>query len=63
MKIKLRVAVLVIALIWAAVIMGTSTVLAGAPQGTRVLTVLGGGAAASIILLGGMIAQEKRQTD
>jgi hypothetical protein len=57
MSSKLGAAVLVIALIWAAVILGTSNVLAGAPQAPRVLMILGGGAAASIILLGGMIAQ------
>lgn len=61
MKFNLRIAVLVIALIWAAVILGTSSILAGAPQASRVLSILGGGAAASIILLGGMIAQESKR--
>ena len=60
MKSRLQIAVIVIALIWAAVIIATSMVLADVPEFSRVLTILGGGAAASIILLGGMIAQEKK---
>ena len=61
MKSRLQTAVVVIALIWAAVIIiATSMVLAGVPEFSRVLTILGGGAAASIILLGGMIAQERK---
>jgi len=47
-------------LIWAAVVLAASTTLEGGPQFPRVLTILGGGAAASIILLGGMIAQERK---
>ncbi|MDE3090262.1 MAG: hypothetical protein KGJ80_12845 [Chloroflexota bacterium] len=62
MKSRLQIAVIVIALIWAAVILATSTTLEGAPQFSRVLTILGGGAAASIILLGGMAAQERKAT-
>ncbi len=58
MKSRLQIAVIVIALIWAAVILATSTTLEGAPQFSRVLTILGGGAAASIILLGGLIARK-----
>lgn len=60
MKSHLQTAVVVIALIWAAVIIATSMTLGNAPQSSRVLTILGGGAAASIILLGGMIAQERK---
>ena len=60
MKSHLQIAVVVIALIWAAVIIATSMVLGNTPEFSRVLTILGGGAAASIILLGGMIAQEKK---
>jgi hypothetical protein len=55
MKSRLQIAVM-----WAAVIMATSLVLASAPEFSRVLTILGGGAAASIILLGGMIARERK---
>jgi hypothetical protein len=60
MKSRLQIAVIVVAVIWAAVIMATSMMLASAPEFSRVLTILGGGAAASIILLGGMIAQERK---
>jgi hypothetical protein len=59
MKSKLQVAVIVIAMIWAVVILATSTTLEGAPHSSRVLTILGG-AAASIILLGGMIVPERK---
>jgi len=60
MKSRLQLAVIVIALIWAAVIIAISMVLDGAPQLSRALPILGGGAAASIILLGGMIAPERK---
>ncbi len=53
-------AVIVAALIWAAVIIAVSITLEGSPAGTRVITLLGGGAAATIILLGGLGIQEKR---
>ena len=59
MKSRLQIAVIVIALVWAAVIIAISMVLDGAPQSSRALTILGGGAAASIILLGGMIVSER----
>ncbi len=60
MKVRLQIAVIVVALIWAAVILATSIALEGAPQFSRVLTILGGGAAASIILIGGMIERERK---
>ena len=60
MKSRLQLAVVVIALIWAAVIIAVSLTLTGSAESSRVLTILAGGAAASIILLGGMIAQEKQ---
>ena len=62
MNSSLGLAVIVIAIIWAAVIFAVSTVLGDMPQSSRVLSLLGGGAAASIILLGGMIAREKRNS-
>ena len=60
MKSRLQLAVVVIALIWAAVIIAVSLTLSGSAESSRVLTILAGGAAASIILLGGLIAQEKK---
>ena len=59
MKTRWGVAVIVIAIIWAAVIFAVSNTLEGAPQSSRVLTILGGGAAATIILLGGMMTRER----
>jgi len=60
MRSRLGIAVIVVAIIWAAVIIAVSMVIGDAPQFSRVLTILGGGAAASIILLGGMIARMKK---
>ena len=60
MKNRLGIAVIVVALIWAAVIVAVSMVMSDAPQFSRVLSILGGGAAACIILLGGIISQERR---
>jgi hypothetical protein len=60
MKSRLGIAVIVVSIIWAAVIIAVSMTLGDVPQASRVLTLLGGGAAASIILLGGMIAQERK---
>ena len=59
MKTRWGVAVIVIAIIWATVILATSMTLEGVPQSSRVLTILGGGAAATIILLGGMMTRER----
>lgn len=58
MKSRWGLAVIVNAVIWAAVIIATSTVLEGAANASRVLSILGGGAAASIILIGGLARQE-----
>jgi hypothetical protein len=60
MKTRWGLAVIVIAVIWAAVILAVSMVLEGAPQSSQVLTVLGGGAAATIILLGGIAVQARK---
>ena len=60
MKTRLGIAVIVVAIVWAAVILAVSMVIGDAPQASRVLSILGGGAAACIILLGGMIAREKK---
>ncbi|MBI5030059.1 MAG: hypothetical protein HZB51_05995 [Chloroflexi bacterium] len=60
MRTRLGVAVIVVALVWAVVILAVSNVIGDVPQSSRVLSILGGGAAACIILLGGMIAQERR---
>ncbi len=62
MKSPLGLAVVVIAVIWAAVIIAVSMALGDVPQSSRVISILGGGAAASIILLGGMIARERKNS-
>ena len=49
------------ALIWAAVILGVSMVLDGSPQAGRVLNLLGGGAAGSLIVLGGWLRVFRRR--
>ncbi len=61
MKSRLRLAVVVCAIIWAAVIIASATVVEGTPGFSRLLTILGGGAAATIILLGGLAIQEKKE--
>lgn len=43
------------ALLWAAVILGVSSVLSGSPLERQVLTLAGGGAAGTIIVLGGWL--------
>lgn len=60
MRTRLGVAVIVVALVWAATILAISMVIGDVPQFSRVLTILGGSAAACIILLGGMLAQERK---
>ena len=57
--IRLRVGVIVAAVIWAAVILAVSSVLADTPFASKVLLILGGGAAATIILLGGLLRRNK----
>ena len=60
MKTQLRIAVIIVAIVWAAVILAVSTVIDDAPQFSRVPSILGGGAPACIILLGRMIARERK---
>jgi hypothetical protein len=54
-----RLSIIVVAVIWAVVILAISSVLADTPSAPRVLSILGGGAAATIILLGGMLRNGK----
>ena len=49
------------AIIWAAVILTVSSVLSGDPLVSRVLTLLGGGAAGTIIVLGGWLRVLRRR--
>jgi len=63
MKSRWGLAVIVIAIVWAAVIFAVSTTLEGVPQAGRVLQILGGGAAATIILLGGFARQTRNIRD
>ena len=60
MKTRWGIAVIVSAIVWAAVIFAVSTVLEGTPQSARVLQILGGGTAATIILLGGLARQPEK---
>ena len=60
MQTRLGIAVIVVALIWAAVIFAVSAVLGDIPQSSRVLSILGGGAAATIIVLGGIVTQMRK---
>ncbi len=60
MKSMWGLAVMVIAIVWATVIFAVSMTLEGVPQAGRVLQILGGGAAASIILLGGISIQMRK---
>lgn len=53
--------ILAIALIWAAVILAVSVVLDGSPLAGRVNTLLGGGAAGTIIVLGGWLPVLRRR--
>jgi hypothetical protein len=46
-------AVFGVAIIWAAVILASAIVLRGTPHGGKVIPILGGGAAATIIVVGG----------
>ncbi len=61
MKPRLRVAVVVYAIIWAAVIIASALVTEATPGFSRLISILGGGAAATIILLGGLLAQEEKE--
>jgi len=50
---KSKYAIIGVAIVWAAVIFASSVVLKGSPYWGKMLPILGGGAAASIIILGG----------
>jgi hypothetical protein len=52
---KNRSAIMVTALIWAAVILAADVSLQGTGYMGRLIPILGGGAAATIILLGGLL--------
>lgn len=60
MKTRWGIAVIVVAIIWAAVILATAVAMKGASEYPRLLNILGGGAAATIILLGGIAARERK---
>ena len=47
--------VIAIAILWAAVILAVSSTLSGSPLERQVLTLVGGGAAGTIIVLGGWL--------
>lgn len=49
-----------LAIIWAAVILTTSNVLDGTAYQSQVLRLLGGGAAGSIIVVGGAIVRQRK---
>jgi hypothetical protein len=56
---KLQVGIIINAAIWAAVIFAASTVLKSTHYADRILLILGGGAVATIILLGGILRRTK----
>lgn len=60
MKARLGIAAVVAALIWAAVIIAVS-ITVRTDEFPRLLPILGGGAAATIIMLGGLAAQQKNK--
>ena len=47
--------IVAVAIIWAAVILAVSSTLSGSPLERQVLTLLGGGAAGTIVVLGGWL--------
>jgi hypothetical protein len=55
---KNRIAIIVAALIWAAVILVPDISLKGTDYMGRLIPILGGGAAATIILLGGLLRRQ-----
>jgi len=55
---KSRIAILITALIWAAVIFAADIALKDTGYMGRLIPILGGGAAATIILLGGLLRRE-----
>lgn len=60
---KIGLAIIAIAIIWASVIIATAMVLAGTPYFPQLLPILGGGSAASIIILGGISRQTKQKPE
>ena len=59
MKLALRISIITIAVIWAVIILVISNVLDGIPQLRQVLLFISGGAAATIIILGGISIVKK----
>lgn len=55
---KSRIAILITALIWATVIFAADIALKDTGYMGRLIPILGGGAAATIILLGGLLRRE-----
>ena len=55
---KSALAIILVAVIWAVVIFAAAGVLKGTPYWARLLPILGGGAAATIIILGGIRAKK-----
>jgi hypothetical protein len=53
-----QIIVIANALLWAAVILAVDTILGNSAYASRVLLVLGGGSAGSLILLGGLLGQK-----
>jgi len=49
---RMRLLIPSLALVWASVILSTATILEGTPYAHKMLIILGGGAAATSILLG-----------
>ena len=59
MKLALGISIIVIAIIWAVIILVISNVLSGVPQLRQVLLFIGGGVAVTIIILGGISIGKK----
>jgi hypothetical protein len=56
---KFEAGIIGVAIIWAAVILASAMILEGTAYFSQMLPVLGGGAASSIIILGGTRPQKK----
>lgn len=50
-------AIVAVAIIWAAVIVAATILMRGSPEFPKLLTILGGGAAATLVILGGTRAR------
>ncbi|MCL5962452.1 MAG: hypothetical protein M1358_24590 [Chloroflexi bacterium] len=57
-----QVGIIGVAIIWPAVIVASDLVLQGTPYMAKMLPVLGGGAAASIIMLGGLSRRKRTES-